>query len=255
MRTAADRRADAGRSGWSDPEKAIGAHDRPGPRPDVGHRGGGQRVPRPPRHHEERSALEVQAEKNSLALEQAIARLEQLRQTFALKRQSEAAELRDPRDPAGACRACPDPRREQQPAHGGQGALSRSRRPETGLEGQHDGRSRRRRGSPARSSHSGHRGLRARCRSARWSTRRTSARWLPASRRRSGSTRIRSCSSAGGSSSLAPLGVASSLTPKVRTFVALVSIQGSSPQLMPDLTASVEVADATRSNPAAAGTR
>ena len=46
---------------------------------------------------------------------------------------------------------------------------------------------------------------------------------------------------------LAPLGVASSLTPKVRTFVALVSIQGSSPQLMPDLTASVEVAGAARS--------
>jgi hypothetical protein len=54
---------------------------------------------------------------------------------------------------------------------------------------------------------------------------------------------------------LAPLGVASSLTPRVRTFVALVSIQGSSPQLMPDLTASVEVADATRSKPDAAGTR
>ncbi len=50
---------------------------------------------------------------------------------------------------------------------------------------------------------------------------------------------------------LAPLGVSSSLTPKVRTFVALVSIQGSSPQLMPDLTASVEIAGASRSNPAA----
>jgi hypothetical protein len=54
---------------------------------------------------------------------------------------------------------------------------------------------------------------------------------------------------------VAPLGVASSLTPKVRTFVALVSIQGSSPQLMPDLTASVEVADAARAGPAAPGTR
>ena len=36
----------------------------------------------------------VQAEKNSLALEEAVARLEQLRQTFTLKRQSEAAEVR-----------------------------------------------------------------------------------------------------------------------------------------------------------------
>jgi HlyD family secretion protein len=40
---------------------------------------------------------------------------------------------------------------------------------------------------------------------------------------------------------VAPLGVQSSLTPKVRTFVALVSIQGSAPQLMPDLSASVEI--------------
>jgi len=41
---------------------------------------------------------------------------------------------------------------------------------------------------------------------------------------------------------VAPLGVASSMTPKVHTFIALVSIQGSSPQLMPDLSASVEIA-------------
>jgi HlyD family secretion protein len=40
---------------------------------------------------------------------------------------------------------------------------------------------------------------------------------------------------------VAPLGVQSSLTPKVRSFVALVSIQGSAPQLMPDLSASVEI--------------
>jgi multidrug resistance efflux pump len=40
---------------------------------------------------------------------------------------------------------------------------------------------------------------------------------------------------------VAPLGVQSSLTPKVRSFVALVSIQGSDPQLMPDLSASVEI--------------
>jgi HlyD family secretion protein len=40
---------------------------------------------------------------------------------------------------------------------------------------------------------------------------------------------------------VAPLGVQSSLTPKVRGFTALISIQGEDPQLMPDLTASVEV--------------
>jgi HlyD family secretion protein len=43
---------------------------------------------------------------------------------------------------------------------------------------------------------------------------------------------------------LAPLGVASTLTQKVHTFTAIVSIQGSDPQLMPDLSASVEVAAA-----------
>jgi multidrug resistance efflux pump len=43
---------------------------------------------------------------------------------------------------------------------------------------------------------------------------------------------------------LAPLGVASTLTQKVHTFTAIVSILGSDPQLMPDLSASVEVAAA-----------
>jgi len=41
---------------------------------------------------------------------------------------------------------------------------------------------------------------------------------------------------------VAPLGVASSLTPKVRGFTATISIHGTDPQLMPDLTASVEIA-------------
>jgi multidrug resistance efflux pump len=47
---------------------------------------------------------------------------------------------------------------------------------------------------------------------------------------------------------VAPLGVQSSMTPKVRSFVALVSIQGTNEKLMPDLSASVEViaARATR---------
>ena len=44
--------------------------------------------------------------------------------------------------------------------------------------------------------------------------------------------------------SVAPLGLASTRTPKVRTFTAVVSIKGTAPQLMPDLSASVEVAPA-----------
>lgn len=43
---------------------------------------------------------------------------------------------------------------------------------------------------------------------------------------------------------VAPLAVTSSLTAKVRTFTALVTIRGSSPQLMPDLTASVDLGKA-----------
>jgi multidrug resistance efflux pump len=39
-----------------------------------------------------------------------------------------------------------------------------------------------------------------------------------------------------------PFGVPSGLTPKVRSFTAVISIRGSHPQLMPDLSASVEIA-------------
>ena len=42
--------------------------------------------------------------------------------------------------------------------------------------------------------------------------------------------------------SVAPLATTSSLTQTVRTFVTVVSIKGTDPQLMPDLTASVEIA-------------
>jgi multidrug resistance efflux pump len=54
---------------------------------------------------------------------------------------------------------------------------------------------------------------------------------------------------------VAPLGVASSLTPKVHSFIAIVSIRGSSPQLMPDLSASVEVAGTALSTQLATGVR
>jgi HlyD family secretion protein len=40
---------------------------------------------------------------------------------------------------------------------------------------------------------------------------------------------------------ISPLGVRSTLSPKVRTFIALIEVQGSHPNLMPDLTASLDV--------------
>jgi hypothetical protein len=40
---------------------------------------------------------------------------------------------------------------------------------------------------------------------------------------------------------LSPLGVISTLSPKVRTFIVLITVQGSHPNLMPDLTASLDV--------------
>ena len=40
---------------------------------------------------------------------------------------------------------------------------------------------------------------------------------------------------------ISPLGVISTLSPKVRTFVVLINVEGSHPNLMPDLTASLDV--------------
>jgi HlyD family secretion protein len=40
---------------------------------------------------------------------------------------------------------------------------------------------------------------------------------------------------------ISPLGVTSSLSPKVRTFIVLIDVHGSHPNLMPDLTASLDV--------------
>jgi biotin carboxyl carrier protein len=40
---------------------------------------------------------------------------------------------------------------------------------------------------------------------------------------------------------ISPIGVQSSLSPKVRSFIVLVSVEGSHPNLMPDLTASLDV--------------
>jgi multidrug resistance efflux pump len=42
-------------------------------------------------------------------------------------------------------------------------------------------------------------------------------------------------------SQISPLAVASTLSPKVRNFIVIVSVQGSHPNLMPDLTASLDV--------------
>jgi multidrug efflux pump subunit AcrA (membrane-fusion protein) len=40
---------------------------------------------------------------------------------------------------------------------------------------------------------------------------------------------------------ISPLGITSTLSPKVRSFIVLVDVQGSHPNLMPDLTASLDV--------------
>ena len=46
---------------------------------------------------------------------------------------------------------------------------------------------------------------------------------------------------AGKISQISPLGVISTLSPKVRTFIVLINVEGSHPNLMPDLTASLDV--------------
>jgi len=40
---------------------------------------------------------------------------------------------------------------------------------------------------------------------------------------------------------ISPLAVTSTLSPKVRTFIVLIDVEGSHPNLMPDLTASLDV--------------
>ena len=45
---------------------------------------------------------------------------------------------------------------------------------------------------------------------------------------------------------ISPLGVTSVLSPKVRTFVVLVDVNGAHPNLMPDLSASLDVTLARR---------
>jgi HlyD family secretion protein len=47
---------------------------------------------------------------------------------------------------------------------------------------------------------------------------------------------------------LSPMAVTSALSPKVRTFIALIAVDGSHPNLMPDLTASLDVQLAQQSN-------
>ena len=196
----------------------------------------------------------VQAEKNSLALEQAIARLEQLRQTFALKRQSEAADVRTLEiQRARAERALTHAESNRH--------LMAVTAPFPGLvvlkqvwkgnmmgevaEGEEV-----RPGLPILDIvDSSAMQVRALVNQADLSA------MAPGQVAKIRLDAYPDLLFSGKVELLAPLGVASSLTPKVRTFVALVSIQGSSPQLMPDLTASVEVADATRSRPAATGTR
>jgi multidrug resistance efflux pump len=46
---------------------------------------------------------------------------------------------------------------------------------------------------------------------------------------------------AGRITQISPLGIVSTLSPKVRTFVVLIDVEGSHPNLMPDLTASLDV--------------
>jgi HlyD family secretion protein len=196
----------------------------------------------------------VQAEKSSLALEQAIARLDQLRQTFTLKRQSEAAEVRTLEiQRARAQSALTHAESNSQ--------LMAVKAPFPGLivlkqvwkgntmgevaEGEEV-----RPGLPILDIvDSSAMQVRALVNQADVNS------MAPGQAAKVRLDAYPELLFSGRVELVAPLGVASSLTPKVRTFVALVSIQGSSPQLMPDLTASVEVADAARSEPAAPGTR
>ena len=57
----------------------------------------------------------------------------------------------------------------------------------------------------------------------------------------SASTPIRTCRLPARIDQISPIGVQSTLSPKVRNFIVLVGIDGAHPNLMPDLTASLDV--------------
>ena len=196
----------------------------------------------------------VGAEKNSLALEQANARLEQLRQTFALKRQSEVAEIR--------ILEIQRARAERALTYAeGNSQLMAVKAPFPGLvvlkqvwkgntmaevaEGEEV-----RPGLPILDIvDSSAMQVRALVNQA------DVGRIAPGQAAKIRLDAYPDLLFDGRVELLAPLGVASSLTPKVHTFVALVSIRGSSSQLMPDLSASVEIAGTTLTTQVAKETR
>jgi multidrug resistance efflux pump len=182
----------------------------------------------------------VEAEKNSLALEQATARLAQLRETFALKREAEAADLeilkiRRARAEQARLYAQSNVERMQVLAPFAGLAVIKTTFRNTGmseiLEGDEV-----RPGLPIVDIvDTSAMQVRAKVNQADVGLVRTG---LPAKIRLDG---FPSLLFDGEVVMISPLGVASDMSAKVRSFVAVVSIHGTAPQLMPDLTASVEI--------------
>ena len=183
----------------------------------------------------------ITAEQNRLTLDEARAKATQLRRTFDLRRKADAADIRAleiQRDRAmnawkhAESERREDARRRADRRHGGA---------QVDVEERHHGRSAGRRGGPFGPRHPGrHRPVGdARARQGQ------SGRRLSASRRRSRrasrSTRIPTRTFTGRLEQLSPIGAVSQMSNRVRTFLAVFSIDGSDPHLMPDLAAAIDI--------------
>ena len=180
----------------------------------------------------------INAEKNTLALEQAQATLKQLKTTYDLKRKAAEADIRIlkiRRDRAETRCGW----RNQRRTDGHPLPDRRNGRPQVDLEVEHDGGGPGRRGDPRRRADRGHRRSEHDAR-ARASTRETSTGCRPG-RPQVGLDAYPELHFPGKVAQISPLGVMSNLSNKVRAFVVLIDIEGSHPNLMPDLTASLDV--------------
>ena len=182
----------------------------------------------------------IEAEKNINALEQAKATLKQLQTTYELKRKAAEADIRMlsiRRDRAENAMKMAE---TNAVAHGDHGTHRRDGRPQDDLEIRADGRSPGGGRSPGRRAGRRHRQSE---RHARARARQPGGRQRSPSRAGAtvGLDAYPELRFAGKIAQISPLGVISTLSPKVRTFIVLINVEGSHPNLMPDLTASLDV--------------
>ena len=163
-----------------------------------------------------------------------------------LQRQARHGRHPSARDPARSRDERLEARREQRRQDAGRVADRRDGRAEVDVEERHDGRSAGRRGSAIRPRHHGRRSTRRRCRCARASTRPTSSALRVGQPARITLDSYPARAFDGRLEQLSQIGAISTMSNRVRTFLAVFSIEGTDPHLMPDLAAAIDVAEDRR---------